>query len=185
MPNGGNKILEGVSLQISFRQSGQKIPLIPLKAGGTGSASLLLRQPTEWPERMESGTPNLPGIAGLGAAIRWLRPRQRALSEHEWQVAGRLWDGLASIRGVTLYSARPSPDRVVPLVLFSVAGETPEQTAERLAERGWAVRAGLHCAPAAHRKLGTSHVGAVRASVGFTTTLADATAFCRAVAERK
>ena len=165
--------------------SSQKIPLIPLKAGGTGSASLLLRQPSEWPERMESGTPNLPGIAGLGAAVRWLRPRQRALAEHEWQVAGRLWDGLASIRGVTLYSARPSPDRVVPLVLFSVAGETPEQTAERLAERGWAVRAGLHCAPAAHRKLGTSHVGAVRASVGFTTTLADATAFCRAVAERR
>ena len=159
----------------------QNLPLIPLKAGGTGSSSLLFQQPDEWPERLESGTPNLPGIAGLGAAVRWLKPRKEALAAHEFQVAGALWDGLATVPSVRLYSGRPSPDRVVPLVLFSVEGESPERTAERLSARGFAVRAGLHCAPTAHRKLGTESVGAVRASVGFTTSLADVAAFCKAV----
>lgn len=161
--------------------SSQKIPLLPLKTGGTGSSSLLFQQPSTWPEQMESGTPNLPGIAGLGAAVRWLTPRQKTLAAHEWQMAAMLWDGLSAARSVTLYSGRPAPGRVVPLVLFSVAGKTPEQTAERLAERGIAVRAGLHCAPTAHRKLGTVATGAVRAAVGFTTTPADTAYFCKVV----
>ena len=157
------------------------LPLIPLKAGGTGSLSRLFHQPAEWPERLESGTPNLPGIAGLGAAVRWLKPRREALAAHEWRVAGGLWDGLSAIPSVRLYSARPTPDRVVPLVLFAVDGESSEETADRLATRGFAVRAGLHCAPTAHRAIGTETVGAVRASVGFTTTPADVAAFCKAV----
>ena len=164
--------------------SSQKLPLSPLAAGGTGSESLRLTQPEDWPERMESGTPNVVGVAGLRAALRWLLPRREAVAAHEFALARRLWEGLCATEGVRVYTPRPDPERCVPLVLFTVEGETSEQTAERLGRCGAAVRAGLHCAPAAHRKLGTLPDGAVRAAPGAFTAAADVDALVALVADR-
>ncbi len=161
--------------------SSQNLPLTPLKVGGTGSQSLRFEQPAEWPERMESGTPNVVGIAGLRAAMKWLLPRREAVAGHEFAVGKRLWETLRDTVGVTVYTACPSPGRCVPLVLFRVAGESPEATAERLGKAGIAVRAGLHCAPSGHRKLGTLPDGGVRAAPGAFTALQDIDGFCRCV----
>ena len=161
--------------------SSQNLPLEPFKVGGTGSQSLLPQQPDEWPEHMESGTPNVVGIAGLKAAINWLRPRQEAIASHEFALGKRLWEMLRSTDGVTVFSECPSPGRCVPLVLFRVEGEDSEATAERLGKAGVAVRAGLHCAPAGHRKLGTLPDGGVRAAPGAFTAAEDVDRFCRFV----
>ena len=165
--------------------SSQKLPLAPLFVGGTGSHSLQMTQPESWPERMESGTPNVVGVAGLGAALRWLSPRRESVAAHEFAQGKRLWERLSAVRGVRVHTACPSPKTTVPLVLFSVDGESSEQTAERLGQCGVAVRAGLHCAPTGHRKLGTLPDGGVRVAPGAFTAAEDVDRLVALVACRR
>ena len=154
--------------------------LNPLREGGTGTGSDSMLQPEELPERYESGTVNLPGIAGLGAACEWLTPRLSQIMMHERELSQALYEGLATMPGVTLYSPAREADRAG-IVCFNVGDRTSAQVADALARQGIAVRGGLHCAPGAHGFLGTLDRGAVRASLGHANTYEEVEAFLKAV----
>lgn len=136
-----------------------------LTQGGTGSASADLQQPLTLPDRYESGTPNLPGIAGLNEGMRFVLAKGEAhLLQQELALTRRLYDGLSRIDGVALYTEPPQPNTHMPVTAFNVQGHDSEETAALLSSRFQiAVRAGLHCAPMAHRAYGTAEGGAVRA----------------------
>ena len=147
-------------------------PLATVLEGGTGSMSLFPEQPKELPDRLESGTPGVPGICGLLAGVRFVRAHGReTLAIKETACMRRLYDALAGEKGVHLHTERPDLKHTVPLVTLTVEGLPSETVAELLAESGIAVRAGLHCAPSAHRMLGTVDTGAVRFCPSAFTTL--------------
>jgi len=151
-----------------------------LREGGTGSASDRMRQPEELPERYESGTLNLPGIAGLGAGVDHVLARQSQIMMHERELTSALIAGLAAIPGVRLYCPGEEAARAG-IAAFNVADLSSSQAADALSALGFAVRGGLHCAPGAHRFLGTLRRGAVRASVGHATTFEEIDRFVQAV----
>ena len=155
------------------------IQLHTLREGGTGSASDSMLQPAELPERYESGTLNLPGIAGLGAGVAYVSGRLSQIMMHERELTGALLEGLAAIPGVVVYSPREEAARAG-IVAFNAGDLTSAQAADALAKSGYAVRGGLHCAPGAHRFLGTLNRGAVRASVGHATTFEEIDRFVAA-----
>lgn len=143
----------------------------PLILGGTGSASESVRQPEMLPDRYESGTVNLPGIAGLLAGVQFVRRYRRHIHEYEQAMNERLRAQLSEIRGLRVlgseYAARVGITSVVPEDGDSGA------LADALGASGVAVRGGLHCAPSIHAWLGTMRSGAVRFSVGPYTTEQD------------
>ncbi|HWQ77804.1 MAG TPA: aminotransferase class V-fold PLP-dependent enzyme [Anaerovoracaceae bacterium] len=147
----------------------------PMREGGTGSLSHMLEQPDVLPDRYESGTPNVPGLAGLAAGIRYISDlTPRAILEHEAKLANRLIDGLAGIPGIRLYGPPACPGRSG-VVSFTIHGvDTVE--ASMIMDQGFgiAVRYGLHCAPDAHRTLGTLETGGtIRVSAGCMNTETD------------
>jgi selenocysteine lyase/cysteine desulfurase len=124
------------------------------------------------PDKYESGTPNLPGIAGLGAGIRFVRSKgEGRILKSELSLARRLYNGLSSIDGVKLYTDIPEEKSNVPVISFNIGEHDSESVASLLDERfNIAVRAGLHCAPLAHSAFGTSEQGTVRAVISVYTT---------------
>jgi len=145
--------------------------LSPLMTGGTGSRSASFEQPHDFPDRLESGTPNVAGIAGLFAGIeRVRRIGISRIAKHEQALVTALYDAFSKLHGVTLYTSRPGAGTHTGVLSVNVDGISPDDVAQALAVNGVAVRAGLHCAPAAHRKIGTFPLGTVRFSVGETTT---------------
>lgn len=153
----------GTGLLIGREQS----PLRPLVQGGTGSYSASLEQPHEWPDRLESGTPNVAGLCGLYAALCALRPHGVAVeAPRELQLCNRLYNALSSVDGICLYSPQPLEGASTPVLSLRIDGVGVEETCEALAAHGVAVRGGLHCAPTAHRAIGTLPEGTVRLSVG-------------------
>ena len=156
--------------------------LNPLREGGTGTGSESLAQPEELPERYESGTVNLPGIAGLGAGCAYVRGRLSQIMMRERELTSALCEGLANIPGVVLYTPRQEAGRAA-IACFNVGDLSSSQVADALARRDIAVRGGLHCAPGAHRFLGTLERGAVRASLGHANTFEEVERFLRAVRE--
>lgn len=155
-----------------------------LMQGGTGLHSESINQSLERPERYESGTPNTPGIAGLGAAIGYLLDvGLDTVREHELSLMTELLDGLAGTAGVTVYGPAKARQRVG-VVAINVSGIGANEVAYMLDQNyGIAVRAGLHCAPDAHRTLGTLEIGAVRFGLGYMNTKEDVGAAVGAVAE--
>ena len=151
-----------------------------LREGGTGSASDSMVQPEELPERYESGTVNLPGIAGLGAGVDYVSGRLSQIMMHERELTGALLEGLSKVPGIALYSPREEAARAG-IVSFNLGDLSSSQLADALSQKGFAVRGGLHCAPGAHRFLGTLRRGAVRASVGHANTFDEIDAFIDAV----
>ena len=135
----------------------------PLREGGTGSASESLRQPAMLPDRLESGTTNLPGIAGLAQGLKFMLRHRGAITEYEQALRARLREGLQNISGVTVYEG-PAAAAHTGVISFNLRGMDSGQAADALNQRKIAVRGGLHCAPAIHAWLGTN--GAVRASLG-------------------
>ncbi|MBR1483131.1 MAG: aminotransferase class V-fold PLP-dependent enzyme [Ruminococcus sp.] len=135
--------------------------------GGTGSFSAEKAQPEVLPDKYESGTPNVAGIAGLREGVRFVRQRGAAgIEQYEMQLARRLYNRLSRIERVLLYTQPPSLGTHVPVVSFNIEGMDSEEVARLLDERfGIAVRAGLHCAPLAHQTMGTNTLGTVRAVV--------------------
>ena len=138
---------------------------LPLLQGGTGSESLRQEMPDFLPDRLEAGTHNVPGIAGLAAGIDFVRAqRTERILLHERQLLRRAGEGMSRIPRVSCYLARDE-NRQAGALSFTVSGMPPEQVAEQMARRGIALRAGLHCAPFAHRTAGTLPDGTVRMSV--------------------
>jgi len=154
----------------------------PLIRGGTGSRSEYEEQPDFLPDMCESGTPNAVGLAGLAAGVRWVLERGVAtIRAHEMELTRRLIDGLREA-GVTVYGTQ-DPARQTAVVSFNIAGMEPSEVGLRLDEEyGIMCRVGLHCAPAAHRTIGTFPRGTVRFSLGAFTKMTDIEAALMAVA---
>lgn len=142
----------------------------PFMTGGTGGNSALRDMPPEMPDRLEAGTANSAGLAGLGAGCQFLLDRGvETLHAEEARLKQRLRDGLQEISAVNVVSPE-APDGVG-VVTITLAGSDPAEVANRLnSEFGVMTRHGLHCAPEAHRVLGTFETGAVRLSLGWAST---------------
>ena len=156
----------------------------PLKVGGSGIHSFDREHPSEMPAALEAGTLNGHGIAGLGAAARWLleigveqiRAREQALLR-------RFVDGVKEVEGVTLYG-NPDLDRRTGIQSLNIRDYDSARVADGLYEDyGIAVRGGAHCAPLMHEALGTREQGAVRFSFSYFNTEAEADEAAAAVRE--
>ena len=148
----------------------------PLRYGGTGSRSLDQTMPDELPDRLEAGTLNVPGIAGLGAALDWLgRQDPGAILAGERRLL------TAAVQGLTQLGAETftGPDQVG-VLSFRLPGWDCEEAAAAYDRAGVALRAGLHCAPLAHRTVGTLPAGTLRLSVSALTQPREIEAFLRA-----
>lgn len=142
--------------------------------GGSGSQSLLKFQPEELPERLESGTINVLGICGLYAGIGFVKKHTiEAISAHETAIMQELYYRLSQMREIQIYTPYPNLSVCVPLITFNVKKHASEEVADFLNSAGIAVRAGLHCAPSAHRRIKTTESGAVRICPCVYTTAKD------------
>src|SRR6056297_3262386 len=141
------------------------VDLEPLMSGGTGGNSLDREMPAAWPDHLEAGTLNGPGIAGLGAGATWVEQHGVAhLHDHTARLKRRLRDGLAQIPTIDVLSpAAPDGAAIVTVRSNAVDAATLARVLDR--EHGIEVRVGLHCAPEVHRLLGTTGTGAVRYSL--------------------
>jgi len=163
----------------------EEFELQPLIRGGTGSSSESEDMPALLPDLLESGTPNGPGIAGLGVACAWLADQTiEAIRNHESILINRCITGMLNIPGLRLAGwAEAMPQTGV--LSFTIDGCDHGELAAWLdRERGIALRAGLHCAPAAHRRLGTFPTGTLRVGVGPQTTEHDVDALISALEDR-
>jgi selenocysteine lyase/cysteine desulfurase len=156
--------------------------LEPLVRGGTGSRSEHETQPDFLPDMCESGTPNVVGLAGLGVGVRWVLQRGvEAIRAHEVTLTHALIEGLRAISGVTVYGAL-DPELQTATVSFNIEKMPSSEAGLRLDdEYGIMCRVGLHCAPAAHKTLGTFPVGTVRFGLGAFSTLDEVEAALGAV----
>ena len=154
----------------------------PLIRGGTGSRSEHELQPDFLPDMCESGTPNVVGLAGLEAGVRWVLERGvGAIRAHEVALTRTLIDELRSIPGVTVYGTL-DPELQTATVSFNIDGMAPSEAGLRLDdEYGILCRVGLHCAPAAHKTLGTFPTGTVRFGLSAFNTAAEVQAAIAAV----
>ena len=160
-------------LPVSLKKLGADMIALPGHKGllgphGTGVQSESMVQPESLPDRYKSGTPNLPVIAGLLAGARFAFRHRPEIEEYERGLARRLRQGLGQLRGLRLLGSDGAP--MVGVVSFVPQRQDPGEVCDRLAEQGFALRAGLHCAPSIHQWLGTLETGAIRASVGIYNT---------------
>ena len=160
------------------------VEIRPFKVGGTGVQTYLPQQPREYPTRLEAGTLNGHGIAGLMAAMDYIRSVGReTIRSHELALARRFYEGAANTPGVTVYGDFSSWDRA-PIVTLNIRDYDSSQVSDVLAQDyGIATRAGAHCAPRLHRALGTVERGAVRFSFGWMNTEEETDAALAAVRE--
>lgn len=153
---------------------GENITIRPLMQGGTGGRSEAPNHPRWLPYSLEAGTPNGLGIAGLAAALRWLATHDfQQIIECEQRLRGLLMSRLDELERIEVHEM-PSAAPVMPVVSVSVPGLAPVDAAASLEEEYQIlVRAGLHCAPLAHRTLNTFPQGTIRFSLSHQTTEAD------------
>ena len=173
---------QGIGALLLAPEFAQK--LSPLFAGGTGSMSDSEELPRYLPDRFEPGTPNLPGIYGWSASMDYVNQvGLAALREHEITLTKRFLDGLDGISGLRLVGTRELSRRVGVIAVDFLRMDNAE-AADRL-EREYEIltRCGMHCAPSAHRALGTFPQGVVRFSVGYRTTEAEVDCALRAITE--
>ena len=136
---------------------------MPLLQGGTGSVSALQEMPDFLPDRLEAGTQNVAGAAGLAAGMQFVQQTGLArIAAHERRLNRRLMDGLQRIPGVEVFQGDSGCQSG--LCSFRTQQMDCEVLGEQLARRGIAMRSGLHCAPLAHQSAGTQDSGTVRAS---------------------
>ena len=150
---------------------GDGVEICPFRVGGTGVHSHSERQPGEYPTRLEAGTLNEVGIAGLSAALDYLEEQGiDRLRKQEQALANLFYEGVKSLPGVTLYGDFDQAERC-PIVTLNLGDWDSAAVCDELFERfSIAVRGGIHCAPLAHRALGTEKQGAVRFSFSHKNT---------------
>ena len=152
----------------------ENVEIESLVQGGTGSLSLQKSQPGIYPDSLESGTVNLPGIAGLSAGLDFIKSRggERAIHEKETYLMKILKEDLSVIKNITVFDNMHSKI-YSPTLSFVVDGEHSEQTAQKLDDRNIAVRAGYHCSYLAHSFCKTTRSGTVRVSPSVFNTKSD------------
>jgi len=166
----GHKGLYG-PMGTGFMAVGEDVLIDTIIEGGTGSSSLNLNQPDFLPDRFESGTLNNSGIIGLGAGVDFVMNKGTGnIYNKELTHIQCLYKELEKNENVTLYTPYPEKDVFVPILSFNYKDYPSEQTANLLAKRGIALRAGLHCAPLAHKYYKTDERGTVRISPSVFTT---------------
>lgn len=164
---------QGTGLLLCGRKTAQ-----PVLQGGTGSESLRQDMPEFLPDRLEAGTLNVPGFAGLTEGLRYLKGTGvENIGKREHRQALRCADGLKKL-GMRVFSGAHQAGTV-----SFLPGMDCETAAEKLAGLGIAVRAGLHCAPYAHESAMTLETGTVRVSFGYDCTDAETAAFLRAASK--
>lgn len=132
--------------------------------GGTGSSSINFHQPFTMPEMIESGTVNVPAIFGIGAGIDFINSiGTQRIAKYEGKLCTKLFRGLQKNSDIRLYT-KYSPELYAPVIPFNLRDIPSEEIARKLNENNVAVRAGLHCAPTAHKYIGTLGIGVVRIS---------------------
>ena len=162
---------------------GKDVPVRTLLEGGTGSLSMQQEMPEFLPDRLEAGTHNMPGIAGLLAGVRFVRQLgPENICREERLLAHQAAEGLRRVPGLTVHAL---PDLAAQAGVLSIIPEQMDAEAlgAALAERGIAVRAGLHCAPLAHRTAGTLNTGTVRLSFSHWNTREEVDRLLEAVGE--
>ena len=158
------------------------VEIRPFAVGGTGVQSFSETQPEEYPTRLEAGTLNSHGIAGLGAALDFLeRTGLDTIRAHETALARRFYKAVRVLPGVRIYGDWTAAEHA-PIVTLNIADQDSAEVSDELAERfGIATRPGAHCAPRLHRALGTEDQGAVRFSWSYFNSEAETDAAAEAV----
>ncbi len=153
----------------------------PLIEGGTGSESINQEMPQFLPDRVEAGTANVPGIAGLSRGIGFVKQLgHMRILRHEKALIEQARRGLSKMKNVHVFSASDGSLQLG-VLSFLVEGTDSEEAAWRLSQNGFALRGGLHCAPLAHAQAGTLHGGTLRLSVSVFNDPQEIEAFLRAV----
>ena len=160
------------------------IEIRPWKVGGSGVQTYNPQQPPEMPTRLEAGTLNGHGIAGLSAALDYLAETGiESIFLHEQELMRRFYEGVSAIEGVTVYGDF-STDYRAPVVSLNVRDYDSSEVSDELAlTYDIATRSGAHCAPRMHRALGTEEQGAVRFSFGYYNTIEEVDAAIAAIRE--
>ena len=159
------------------------VEITPLMEGGSGSYSKLSRQPQEMPDLLECGTLNAPGIAALGAGVDFImKTGMENIREHEDDLTEAFIKGLQKIDKVRIYG--PETGKRTPVVALNIGDIDPAELSALLDEEyDIAVRPGMHCAPLAHRSIGTYETGAVRFSFGYFNTTKEVSEAIEAIKE--
>ncbi len=139
--------------------------------GGTGTDSATFSQPDILPERLESGTVNLPAISAVSAGVDFVS-QQKNLLEYENSLTKKFYNSLKNCDKVIFYT-NPNNTGFVPVLSFNIIGYTSNEVADILNKNNYALRAGLHCAPTAHKKIGTLNFGTVRLSPSVFNTVGE------------
>ncbi len=166
----GHKSLFGI-MGTGLLYVGEGVDLTELKQGGTGSLSEEITQPLLLPDRYESGTLNLPGIVSLGSGIEFIKNvTPEEIHHREQRLAKILFEGLSEIKGLTIHGSKSLQQRL-PLFPVNLKDTDASEFAFEL-DNSYHIctRAGLHCAPLAHKTVGTQKTGAVRFSIGYFNT---------------
>lgn len=168
MGTGGLYIRDGISIR-------------PLKEGGTGGDSILEHQPEALPDRYEAGTLNISGIAGLGAAVKFiLSEGVEKIRNREADLTAFALEKLSETEGIMLYGPIGIKDRVG-VISLNMMDLNPQKIGHLLDEKyGIMVRTGLHCAPCAHRTMGTVARGTIRIGLGYFSSEKDIDCFVQA-----
>jgi cysteine desulfurase/selenocysteine lyase len=154
-----------------YIREGLETNIEPICIGGTGSRSEVEEQPDFMPDRYEAGTPNTVGIAGLHAGVDFvLSERVDQIQSKEASLVKTFIEGISDLPGVIIYGPGVTEQRI-PVVSFNIAAMDPAAIALDLDERFKIMsRSGIHCAPAAHKTIGTYPMGTVRFSFSYFNT---------------
>ena len=154
--------------------------------GGTGTESLNFSQPLEMPEGFESGTINVPAIAGVSAGIDFVKNiGLESIYKHEFNLLAQAYKRLAKNNNIELYTITPVYGKCAPVLPFNFKGADSFRLSSFLNKNGIATRAGLHCAPMAHKAINTHQKGAVRVSFATFNTKTEVEKFCNILEDKK
>ncbi|WP_270942844.1 aminotransferase class V-fold PLP-dependent enzyme [Romboutsia lituseburensis] len=140
----------------------------PLKAGGTGGDSAYEYQPDYYPNKLETGTLNVSGIAGLKEAIKFINKETiQKIHKKESEIVDYAIDKLSNVKNIEIYGPKKSGD-IVGVISFNLKNKRAEDIVNELdLKHNIMLRAGLHCAPNAHELIGTKEIGSIRIGIGY------------------